>query len=105
LDGGRSLWKVQVKSCSYVRGGLYTAAVCHSRNNVRTAYTAAELDFVVVYLMPEKIWYVLPVREAVGRQSLQFRVATANNHHRRDPYAYYREGWHLLREPDGLTFG
>jgi hypothetical protein len=22
-----------------------------------------------------------------------------------DPYAYYREAWHLLREPDGLTFG
>jgi hypothetical protein len=24
---------------------------------------------------------------------------------RMDPYAYYREAWHLLREPDGLTFG
>jgi len=21
------------------------------------------------------------------------------------PYAYCREAWHLLREPDGLTFG
>jgi hypothetical protein len=25
--------------------------------------------------------------------------------HHRDPYAHYREAWHLLREPDGLTFG
>jgi hypothetical protein len=24
---------------------------------------------------------------------------------RRDPDAYYREAWHLLRERDGLTFG
>ncbi|MGB6676750.1 MAG: hypothetical protein WBE44_08675 [Terriglobales bacterium] len=22
-----------------------------------------------------------------------------------DPYACYREAWHLLREPDGLIFG
>jgi len=105
VEGGRNLLRVQVKTCSYIRNGLYTAAVCHSRDGARIPYSEAELDFVVVYVMPEETWYVLPVREAVGRCSLQLRAPTANHHHRRDPYAYYREAWHLLREPDGLTFG
>ena len=26
-------------------------------------------------------------------------------YHCPDIYAHYREAWHLLREPDGLTFG
>ena len=103
VQGGSSLWRVQVKTCSLERNGWYTAAVCHSRNGSRTPYTAAELDFLVVYLMPEEIWYVLPVREVAVRYSLQFRGATAS--HRRDPHARYREAWHQLREPDGLTFG
>jgi hypothetical protein len=58
---------------------------------------------LAVYIMPEQTWYVMPMREVVGRQSLKFRGPSAI--HRRDPYAYYREAWHLLREPDGLTFG
>ncbi len=103
VQGGNNLWRVQVKTCGYVRNGWYTAAVCHSRNGSRTPYTEAELDFLVVYLMPEEAWYILPVREVAARYSLPFRVATAN--HRRDPHARYREAWHLLREPDGLTFG
>ena len=77
----------------------------HSRNGSRAPYTAADFDFLVVYLMPEETLYILPVREAAERYSLRFRVATANRHHRRDPYAHYREAWHQLREPDGLTFG
>jgi PD-(D/E)XK endonuclease len=103
VQGGSNLWRVQVKTCGYVRNGWYTAAVCHSRNGSRTPYTEAELDFLVVYLMPEEAWYILPVRDIAARYSLPFRVATAS--HPRDPHAHYREAWHQLREPDGLTFG
>jgi len=103
VEGGTNLWRVQVKTCSFTRNGLYTAGICRSRNGVRTPYTEAELDFIVVYVMPEDTWYVLPVREAVGRYTMMFRAPTGN--HRRDPYVYYREAWHQLREPDGLTFG
>jgi hypothetical protein len=47
-------------------------------------------------------WYILPVREVLERQTLLFR---SKGYPRMDPYAYYREAWHLLRDPDGLTFG
>jgi len=103
VDGGRALWRIQVKACTRMSRGLYQASVCRQKGARKIAYAASELDFIVVYIVPEQTWYVLPVREVVGRQSLNFRGAKGV--HRRDPYAYYREAWHLLREPDGLVFG
>jgi hypothetical protein len=103
VEGGKNLWRVQVKTCTSVRDDLYKVGIHRSLNGVPTAYTEFEVDFVVVYIMPEGTWYVLPVREVVGQTYLRFRGPNAI--HRRDPYAYYREAWHLLREPDGLTFG
>jgi len=103
LEAGKNLWRVQVKTCTKSEGDLYSANVFHSLNGAQVAYSEADFDFVAVYIMPALIRYILPVREVVGRQSLKFRGPSAI--HRRDPYAYYREAWHLLREPDGLTFG
>ena len=102
-DGGKNLWRVQVKTSICVQGDLYNVSVRHSLNGVRIADTEAEIDFVAVYLIRLDTWYILPVREVVGRASFLFRDPMAS--HRRDPWAYYREAWHLLREPDGLTFG
>jgi hypothetical protein len=42
------------------------------------------------------------VRAVENRQMLMFRP---KGYRRRDIYPHYREGWHLLREPDRLTFG
>jgi hypothetical protein len=103
LEGGKNLWRIQVKTCTHLRNDLYTVQVVHSFNGARAAYTESDFDFAAVYIMPLEAWYVVPVREVVGRQSLKFRAPTGI--HRRDPYAHYREAWHLLREPDGLTFG
>ena len=103
VDGGKNLWRVQVKTCTSVQDDLYKVGIHRSLNGVPVPYTESELDFVAVYIMPKKTWYVLPVREVVGQTYLRFRGPGAN--HIRDPYAYYREAWHLLREPDGLTFG
>ena len=63
---------------------------------------AGEIDFIAVYIIPEDTWYILPVREVENRLMLLFRP---KGYPRPDPYAHYREAWHLLREPDGLVFG
>jgi len=65
-------------------------------------YTASEVDFVAVYIIPDDAWFILPVREVVDCRMLLFRPKKS---WRRDIYAHYREAWHLLREPDDLTFG
>ena len=81
---------------------MYRLSIYHSTNRTGHAYTESEIDFVGVYIVPEVTWYILPVREVLGRQMLLFRP---KGYPRADPYAYYREARHLLGEPDGLTFG
>jgi hypothetical protein len=102
VDGGSGLLRVQVKACAYMKHRMYQAFICRREDGVAIAYTEAEIDFVAAYIIPEETWYVLPVREVVGRRMVLFRPKAWL---RPDPYACYREAWHLLREPDGLTFG
>ena len=100
LEGGRNLWRIQVKTSTCVMRGLYR--LCVYNYNSRAAYAESEIDFVAVYIVAEDTWYILPVREVLERRTLFFRP---KGYVGSDPYAYYREAWHLLREPNGLTFG
>lgn len=102
VESGRNLWRVQVKTSSFMMRGLYRLILYNPTDRPGRTYTESEIDFVAVYIVPEETWYILPVREVLQRQSLLFRPT---GYPRSDPYAYYREAWHLLREPDGLTFG
>jgi hypothetical protein len=102
VDGGHNLWRVQVKTTKHMLNGLYLAGIHHRANRRAHAYTKSEIDFVAVYILPEQTWYILPVSEVTEHKSLLFRP---QGYARRDPYAHYREAWHLLRQPDGLVFG
>jgi hypothetical protein len=102
VQGGPCLLRVQVKAAAHMRFGLYAVSIFRHLGCGKQAYRACDVDFVAVYIIPEKTWYILPVREVENRQTLMFRP---KGYCRRDPYAHYREAWHLLREPDGLVFG
>jgi hypothetical protein len=102
VDAGSRLWRVQVKTCTHMCHGLYLTRMSWHSHRVMVSYTESDCDFVAAYIIPEKTWYILPVRAVVGHTTLSFRP---KGYRLRDPYAYYREAWHLLREPDGLTFG
>jgi hypothetical protein len=102
LDTGTNIWRVQVKTSTHKLNGLYLVGMHHRANRKSLAYTASEIDFVAAYIQPEKTWYILPVREVTDHRQLLFRP---KGYARRDPYAHYREAWHLLRDPDGLVFG
>ena len=101
VESGTKLWRVQVKTTTVKARGMYNVTICRHANRERRAYTESEIDFVAVYIVPEDTWYILPVREVVGHMCLRFRP---KGYARGDPYAHYREAWHLLREPDGLIF-
>jgi PD-(D/E)XK endonuclease len=102
VQGGRYLWRVQIKTAAHMRDGLYSVNICRHLGRRNRAYRASEIDFVAVYIIPEDTWYILPVREVENRLMLMFRP---KGYRRPDPYAHYREAWHLLNEPDGLVFG
>ena len=85
LDSGERFWRVQVKS---------TQRNAESRYRVRSGgctarYTADEIDFLVAYIVPLDIWYVIPARAAVARQSLGFYPG--NGEH--SLLEKYREAW------------
>jgi hypothetical protein len=94
VQGGQNLWRVQVKAVSYMDAGLYPLMTRRHQGQRRRAYRKSETDFLAVYILPEDAWFILPVREVVGRVRLLFRP---KGYHRRDIYAHYREAWHLLR--------
>jgi hypothetical protein len=96
VEGGRKLWRVQVKTCATLKNGLYQVNIRCKTNRIGHAYAASEVDFVAVYVMPEDRWYVLPVLDIGGRVASFF---CAKGSGRPDIYAQYREAWHLLGEP------
>ena len=101
VQGGQNLWRVQVKASIHLRKGLYAVNIYRSQGRSLRPYTASEVDFVAVYIVPDDAWFIVPVRE-VDRRMLLFRPKIS---WRRDIYAHHREAWHQLIEPDGLVFG
>jgi hypothetical protein len=84
--------RIQVKStdCRGPRG--YT---CNFRPGPRSLpYTAEQMDFFAAYVIPEDMWYILPVEIPVGMTgNLLF-----NPQRKGQRYESYIEAWHLLRE-------
>ena len=56
LDSGKQLWRVQVKSSRHSDGSRYIVKLKGA-----AAYTAKEIDFIVAYIVPENLWYVIPI--------------------------------------------
>ncbi len=82
--------RVQVKCTSERLGRGY---ICRNHSSKGHVYTAKEIDFLAVYVVPTETWYVIPMKDVT------------TNHVYLDPgrphakYAPYREAWHLLKQP------
>ena len=102
VEGGTSLWRVQVKACGSVMNGLYQMCTRRRVHGVALAYAKSDFNFLAAYIIPEDAWFILPAYEVVGHRSLLFRPTGFQG---RDPYMLYRDAWHLFREPDGIVIG
>ncbi len=90
---GRKMLRVQVKSAAAFHDG-YTIKATGANGHV---YTAEEIDFLVGYIVPKDIWYIIPV-DAVGSQgTIKFRPHSRRRV--RPIYERYREVWCLLGCP------
>ncbi len=91
LDSGHNFWRVQVKS---------TARYAESRYRVKAAgwkdaYTRDEIDFLVAFIVPEDLWYVVPIAAAAARKNLRFYPHGG----RKALLEKYREAWCLMAAP------
>jgi hypothetical protein len=94
-DGG--LVRVQVKSTSHKGGSGYLCVFSHDREGRRQRYSALELDICVGYVIPEKLWYIVPAHRVTGRRGkAQITVCQFEGVRTRPKYERYCEAWELL---------
>jgi len=94
VDGGKGLWRVQVKGGSHCLESR-KASKYHVRagHNGQT-FTKEDMDFVVGYIVPEDLWYVVPIEIAEGLTGLWF-----NPRSKKARFEKYQEAWCLLDCP------
>jgi hypothetical protein len=94
LSWDRRLWRVQVKSTRTAKHGVYEISA-HGCWGAHDIYTKDEIDFIVAYVVPEKVWYIIPIEATRGRK----RLCLHPNVPRKPCYKYekYREAWWLLK--------
>lgn len=84
--------RVQVKSLTHCVHQSYRCTVGNC--GAFRAYKISDLDFFAIFIVPEELWYIVPVRVALatGRQSICLTPSRKGNR-----YEMYREAWGLLR--------
>jgi hypothetical protein len=92
---GPQLWRVQIKST--YKAGIRGYAIHAYGTTQRGAamYTPDQIDLIVVYLVPEGIWYIIPIEAVGGRSSLYFYPQGSQKGLCR--YEKYREAWWLMK--------
>jgi hypothetical protein len=95
LDSGTRFWSVQVKSTYVERSAKYSVNICRSiGGNKKIPYTAEEIDILVVYIVAEDAWYVVPVADFAPRTRLCFFPSGSK---KGGLYERYRDAWDLMK--------
>ncbi len=95
---GRFL-RVQVKSTTWSSKGAYlcnTVSRPPLRKGAGRSYTTRDIDFFAFFIIPEDVWYLVPISECRARYAVQL-----NPHRPDNRYVPYLEAWHLLRRSTG----
>ncbi|HSZ02736.1 MAG TPA: group I intron-associated PD-(D/E)XK endonuclease [Terriglobales bacterium] len=93
---GDKLWRIQVKSTRAFLGDLYRVMAQRRSRGRWVTYLPTEVDFIIAHVVPEDSWFVIPIRDIIGRMNLLF---TPMGKPQKGKLDAYREAWHLLRPP------
>ncbi len=85
------LTRVQVKSAAVAHGGGYRVGTGSGRRS-KQAYTRKQIDVLAAYIVPEDLWYLIPVTAFAPRKTIRLYPGRAA--HR---LAGFRDRWALLR--------
>ncbi len=84
---GRFL-RVQVKSTEMWLGTCY---LCQLYAYGQVPYTAKEIDYYAIYVLPADTWYIFPVRSLTGKRTIALTPSLKGH-----KYERYMENWWLL---------
>ena len=95
------LLRVQVKSVFTRNRREYFIRTGNPGVGRRRQYTSKNVDFIVAYLAAYDAWYIIPIGELGGRQSIPFHPDGVT---RRDGgrFEKFREAWHLITSAQNL---
>jgi len=91
VELNHGLLRVQVKSATRYAETRYRVKTTGASGKV---YTSKEIDFFVGYVVPENIWYIIPVQAIGHRKGIRFYPTTRRQS--RAMFEKYREAWCLL---------
>jgi hypothetical protein len=97
-DTGQRLCRAQIKSTAHRSGNGFIVNATTGKHS-REVYTARDIDFLIAYVIPRNVWYMIPVSEL---KESTFRLYPDGCRRRCSPYArfeQYREAWPLLGAP------
>jgi hypothetical protein len=100
VDG--RLMRVQVKSTSHKIGGGYRCEFAHSSGGRIQRYSVDELDVCAGYVIPKKVWYLIPARLVTGCMSRgSVTLCQFGDTRKISRYEAYREAWEVLGKERG----
>jgi hypothetical protein len=85
---GRFL-RVQVKCTDRWNGSAYSCLLHAAHQH---AYTAAQIDYFAIYIVPDNIWYFFPAKKLIGKTAVV--LAPHKKTHKNEAH---REAWYLLQ--------
>ena len=94
VDCAGRIWRVQVKSAhsSSINGYAF-----HACGNLRSRrYTAKDIDFIIGYVVPDDVWYIIPIAEFADKTTVK---VFPSSRRRMSRFEMYRDAWDYLREP------
>ncbi len=91
VELNRGFVRVQVKSATGYAEHRYRVKTTGANGQV---YTSAEIDFFVAFIVPENLWYIIPIQAIGGRKGIRFYPHTRRQS--RALFEKYREAWCLL---------
>ena len=91
VELNHGLLRVQVKSATLYAETRYRVKTTGASGKV---YTSKEIDFFVAYVVPENLWYIIPIQAVGSRKAIRFYPTTRRQS--RALYEKYREAWCLL---------
>jgi hypothetical protein len=101
--GGGRFVRVQVKGSNSVQYGAYLVNMQRHANGKVIPYDASEIDFLAAFVMPEEMWFVIPVKALRGRKSARVCLNGDPEH---GEFGKYWEAWNLLwRKAKGPKVG
>jgi hypothetical protein len=91
VELNHGLLRVQVKSATRCAETRYRVKTTGASGKV---YTSKEIDFFVGYVVPEHLWYIIPIQSIGHRKNIRFYPTTRRQS--RAMFEKYREAWCLL---------